>query len=55
MSLWLDRFALGSLGLGLSMYVLPIWPLGALRWGFWITLGATLLHIYTSHQKRPDR
>jgi hypothetical protein len=50
---WLDRVALGGLGLGLSLYVLPFWPEGALKYGFWITLASTLLHIYTSHRQNP--
>jgi hypothetical protein len=47
----LDRVALGALALGLALYVLPIWRQGRLRPAFWITLVATLLHVYTSHKR----
>jgi hypothetical protein len=47
----LDRTALGALLLGLLLYVVPFWREGRLRWAFWITLGSTLLHVYTSHAR----
>ena len=46
-----DRVAVGGLAIGLMFYVLPIWREGRLRWGFWLTLVSTLLHIYTSHAR----
>lgn len=50
---WLDRVALSGLAIGLATYMLPFWPEGRLRVAFWLTLLSTLLHIYTSHQRRP--
>jgi hypothetical protein len=50
----LDRLALAGLAFGLGLYVLPFWREGRLRWGFWLTLAFTLLHVYTSHA-RGDR
>jgi hypothetical protein len=47
----LDRLALGSLALGLVLYVMPYWRAGRLAAAFWITLAATLLHVYTSHAR----
>jgi hypothetical protein len=47
----LDRLAVGGLGLGLGLYVLPLWREGRLRWAFLVTLISTLLHIYTSHKR----
>jgi hypothetical protein len=47
----LDRFAVGGLVLGLALYVMPFWREGRLRPAFWITLLATLLHVYTSHKR----
>jgi hypothetical protein len=47
----LDRSALGALLLGLLLYVVPFWREGRLRWAFWLTLGSTLLHVYTSHAR----
>ena len=47
----LDRAALVGLALGLALYVLPFWREGRLRPAFWITLVATLLHVYTSHKR----
>jgi hypothetical protein len=49
----LDRLALSGLAVGLLTYVMPFWPEGRLRVAFWVTLLSTLLHVYTSHQKRP--
>lgn len=43
-----DRIALTAIGLGLALYVLPWWPTGALKVGFWFTFVGTLLHIYSS-------
>ena len=47
----LDRAALGGLALGLALYVLPFWREGRLRPALWLTLVATLLHVYTSHKR----
>jgi hypothetical protein len=47
----LDRAAMIGLALGLALYVLPFWREGRLRPAFWITLVATLLHVYTSHKR----
>jgi hypothetical protein len=52
----LDRAAVGGLALGLTMYVMPLWRQGRLRWAFWLTLVSTVLHVYTSHavaRRRP--
>jgi hypothetical protein len=46
----LDRVALGGLALGLALYVMPFWSEGRLRPALWITLLATLLHVYTSRR-----
>ena len=46
-----DRLAFGGLVLGLGFYVMPWWNEGRLRVAFWLTLAATLLHIYTSHRR----
>jgi hypothetical protein len=48
---WLDRLALGGLALGLVGYALPFWHDGRLTYVFWLTLTATLLHVYTSHAR----
>jgi hypothetical protein len=51
----LDRAALIGITLGLATYVVPFWGDGRLRLAFWLTLVATVLHIYTSHaQAEPD-
>lgn len=47
----LDRVALGGLGLGLALYVMPFWREGRLRPALWLTLLSTLLHVYTSHKR----
>jgi hypothetical protein len=47
----LDRAVLCGLAAGLALYVMPFWREGRLRWAFWVTLIATLLHIYTSHKR----
>ncbi len=47
----LDRFALGALALGLFGYVMPLWHDGRLAYVFWLTLAATVLHVYTSHAR----
>lgn len=46
----LDRAVLVALAAGLALYVMPFWAEGRLRAAFWLTLLATLLHIYTSHK-----
>jgi hypothetical protein len=43
--------ALGALSVGLALYVMPWWREGRLSLAFWLTLGATLLHVYTSHKR----
>ena len=47
----LDRAALASLALGLALYVMPWWREGRLYVAFWLTLVASVLHVYTSHQR----
>ena len=47
----LDRAVLCALGVGLGLYVLPFWREGRLRPALWLTLVATLLHVYTSHKR----
>jgi hypothetical protein len=47
----LDRAALAALALGLVLYVMPWWREGRLAVAFWLTFVATLLHVYTSHQR----
>jgi len=47
----LDRAAIGSLAVGLALYVMPYWRAGRLAAAFWITFAATLLHLYTSHAR----
>jgi len=47
----LDLVALCSLASGLALYVMPWWREGRLNLAFWLTLAATLLHVYTSHQR----
>ena len=42
---------MGGLVLGLALYVMPLWREGRLRPAFWLTLVATLLHVYTSHKR----
>jgi hypothetical protein len=48
---WLDKLALAGLAVGLAIYVMPWWQEGRLRLAFWITLAATVLHVFTSHRK----
>ena len=47
----LDRVALGALAAGLALYVMPWWREGRLAVAFWLTLVATLLHVFTSHKR----
>jgi len=42
---------LAALAAGLALYVMPFWAEGRLRAAFWLTLIATVLHIYTSHRR----
>jgi hypothetical protein len=46
-----DRGVLALLLLGLALYVLPTWREGRLRYAFWLTLVATILHVYSSHAR----
>jgi hypothetical protein len=46
----LDRLALVGIALGLALYVMPSWNDGRLKWAFWLTLLATLLHTFTSRR-----
>ena len=48
----LDRLALAGIALGLVLYVMPSWNDGRLKWAFWLTLLATLLHTFTSRKVR---
>jgi hypothetical protein len=48
---WLDRAALGGLVVGLGLYVMPFWAEGRLRVALWLTLAATILHVFTSHRQ----
>jgi hypothetical protein len=47
---WVDRVALGGIALGLMLYVTPLWSEGRLKAAFWLTLLASLLHVFTSHK-----
>jgi hypothetical protein len=47
----LDRVALAGIAVGLLSYVAPFWSDGRLRLAFWLTLAATLLHVFTSHAR----
>jgi hypothetical protein len=47
----IDRVALGALGAGLALYVIPWWNEGRLQLAFWVTFVATLFHVYTSHRR----
>jgi hypothetical protein len=49
--LW-DHIAIAGLGVGLALYVLPLGA-GTLRVGFFLTLAFTILHIVTSHCRKP--
>lgn len=42
---------MAGLSLGLALYVMPFWRDGRLAAAFWLTLLATLLHVYTSHAR----
>lgn len=44
----IDRVALGAIGLGITLYVVPWLPGVGLRWGFWLTFGGTVLHLYSA-------
>lgn len=46
-----DWMALIGLGVGLALYVMPWWNDGRLRVAFWLTLLATVLHVFTSHRR----
>lgn len=49
-----DRAVVGALAVGLALYVMPFWREGRLRVAFWLTLVATVLHVYTSHRRGAD-
>jgi hypothetical protein len=44
----LDRALLWGMGLGTCLMLQPFWG-GGLRWGFFVTLGSTVLEIVTAH------
>lgn len=46
----LDGAALAGITVGILAYVVPAWSEGRLEFAFWLTLAATVLHIYTSHK-----
>jgi hypothetical protein len=46
----LDRVALSGLATGLALYVMPFAAESRMKWAFWLTLGSTLLHVFTSHK-----
>lgn len=46
----LDRIAVAALVVGLTLYVMPSWHEGRLKWAFWATLLATVLHTFTSRK-----
>jgi hypothetical protein len=50
----LDRAALVGIALGIALYVLPLGG-GLLKYGFWLTLLSTFLHIYTSSVAPAER
>jgi hypothetical protein len=43
-----DRALLSGMGLGTLLMLQPFWSDG-LKWGFFMTLGATVLEIVTGH------
>ena len=43
-----DRLLLGGIALGVLLMLQPIW-VGGLKWGFFVTLGSTVLEIVTGH------
>lgn len=43
-----DKALLCGMGLGTALMLQPYWP-GGLAWGFFMTLGCTLLEIVTAH------
>jgi hypothetical protein len=47
----LDRAALAGIAIGLAIYVAPAWSEGRLQFAFWLTLVATVLHVFTSHAR----
>jgi hypothetical protein len=44
----LDRALLWGMALGTCLMLQPFWASG-LRWGFFVTLGSTVLEIVTAH------
>lgn len=51
MTRWLDRLALSGMAAGMALILQPFGP-NTFREGFFVTLGATALHIVTSHLPR---
>ncbi len=49
----LDILALAGMGFGMALILQPWWP-GGFRWGFFLSLAFTILHIFTSHMNRPE-
>ncbi len=43
-----DRLLLQGMGLGTLLMLQPAWS-GGLEWGFFVTLGCTVLEIVTAH------
>lgn len=48
-----DKMAQIGMALGLVLIFQPYWH-GGLKWGFFVTLASTLLHIITSHMIVPN-
>jgi hypothetical protein len=47
-----DRALLGAMGFGTLLMLQPFWS-GGLKWGFFVTLAATVLEIVTGHMVSP--
>ena len=46
---WLDRLALAGIVLGIGLILFPSKGGGLFKIGFFVTTGATVLHMITSH------